>query len=45
MYEDHGNADLQGVLREQLSLKEELEPLEEEWLELTEQLETLETPV
>ena len=41
LYEDHDNADLHGLLRDQLSLKEELEPLEEEWLDLSGQLEAL----
>ncbi|MCS5572582.1 MAG: ATP-binding cassette domain-containing protein, partial [Pseudomonadales bacterium] len=34
LYEEYDNPDLHGLLRDQHSLKEELEPLEEEWLEL-----------
>ena len=39
IYEDRDNPELQSLIRDQLSLKEEIEPLEEEWLELSEQLE------
>jgi len=39
IYEDRDNPELQSLIRDQLSLKEEIEPLEEEWLELGEQLE------
>ena len=40
LYEEYDNLDLHGLLRDQHSLKEELEPLEEEWLELQMQLES-----
>jgi ATP-binding cassette subfamily F protein 3 len=39
IYDDRDNPELQSLIRDQLSLKEEIEPLEEEWLELSEQLE------
>ena len=39
LYEDHDNPDLQGLIRQQVSLKEELEPIEEQWLELSDELE------
>ena len=38
LYEDYENPHLQGLLRDQLSLKEELETLEETWLDLQIQL-------
>lgn len=41
LYSDHDNPDIQGLLREQISLKEELTPIEEEWLELSSEIEEL----
>ena len=43
MYIHHDNPDLQSLLREQLSLKSELEKLEAEWHSLSAELETLES--
>ena len=40
LYEEYNNPDLHGLLRDQHSLKEELEPFEKEWLELQMQLES-----
>ena len=43
MYVHHDNPDLQSLLREQLSLKSELEKLEAEWHSFSAELETLES--
>ena len=40
-YEDYDNVDLQGLLRDQLTIKDELNELEETWLELQLKLESL----
>ncbi len=42
IYNDHENPNLQSLLRDQVSLKSELEELEAEWLLVSEELETLE---
>ena len=41
-YNDHENPDLQSLLRDQIELKTQLEEMEAEWLELSEELESLE---
>ncbi|MGR9091551.1 MAG: ABC-F family ATP-binding cassette domain-containing protein [Gammaproteobacteria bacterium] len=40
LYQDGASGDLQGLLREQLGLKEEISEAEETWLEMSEALET-----
>ena len=40
LYQDGGNDDLQGLLREQISLKEQISEVEETWLATSEALET-----